>query len=241
MQNYFVGELLGTMILVLLGSGVTANSVLNKCKGVGIGWFGITTGWAFAIMFGIFVAQAAGSIQADINPAVTLSKYYLQVYPDFYQVLLQIVAQIVGAFIGATIVWLAYWPHWELTADKNKKLEIFVTSPAIKHTYGNFFCEVTGTFVLVLGIGALIANANIMGGLTPYLIGILFWSIGLSLGGPTGYSINPARDLGPRLAHAILPIAGKGSSDWNYAWIPFLGPIVGGMLGAIVWNFVFIG
>jgi glycerol uptake facilitator protein len=240
MQSSFIGELLGTMTLILLGCGVVANTLLKESKGASSGWICITAGWAFAVILGIFVAQASGSVQADLNPAVTISKYYLSVYTDFFQVINQIVAQLLGAFIGAVIVWLAYLPHWKETTDKNHKLAVFATSPAIKNIYSNLLCEVIATFVLVLSIGALVSNNAIASGLTPYFVGILVWSIGLSLGGPTGYAINPARDLGPRLAHAILPIAGKGNSDWSYAWIPIVGPVVGGLIGGVVWSFVFI-
>ncbi|MEI8055542.1 MAG: MIP/aquaporin family protein [bacterium] len=240
MQNYFVGELLGTMTLVLLGCGVVANVLLKKCKGEGSGWICITAGWAFAVIFGVFVAQAAGSAQADLNPAVTISKYYLHVYTSFIQVIIQIIAQLIGAFVGAIIVWLAYLPHWKETTDKGCKLGVFATSPAIVDVRSNFLCEAIGTFVLVLGVGALVTNATVAGGLTPYFVGILVWSIGLSLGGPTGYAINPARDFGPRLAHAILPISGKGGSAWSYAWIPIVGPVVGGLFGAVVWSCVFM-
>ncbi|CAL7960545.1 putative glycerol uptake facilitator protein [Gammaproteobacteria bacterium] len=240
MQNYFIGELLGTMTLILLGCGGVANVLLKKCKGENGGWICITAGWAFAVILGVFVAQAAGSAQADINPAVTVSKYCLHIYTCFTQVILQIIAQLIGAFVGAVIVWLAYLPHWKETSDKVHKLGVFATSPAILDLRSNFLCEIIGTFVLVLGIGALVTNTTIIGGLTPYFVGLLVWSIGLSLGGPTGYAINPARDLGPRLAHAILPIPDKGSSDWNYAWVPIAGPIVGSLIGVLVWGFVFI-
>lgn len=240
MQNYFVGEFLGTMTLILLGCGVVANVLLKKCKGEGSGWICITAGWAFAVMLGVFVAQASGSAQADLNPAVTISKYYLHVYTCVTQVFVQIVAQLLGAVVGAVIVWIAYFPHWKETDNKGYKLAVFATSPAIMDVRSNLLCEAVGTFVLILGIGALVSNNSIAGGLTPYFVGILVWSIGLSLGGPTGYAINPARDFGPRLVHAILPIHGKGSSEWSYAWIPIVGPMIGGLLGVIVWNFVFI-
>lgn len=240
MHNYFFGEFLGTMSLTLLGCGVNANMLLKRSKGEGGGWICITAGWAFAVIFGVFIAQASGSPQADLNPAVTIGKYFLGVYACCFQVFLQIIAQLIGAFVGAAIIWLAYFPHWQETADKGHKLGVFATSPAIVDAMSNFTCEVIGTFVLVLCIGALVTNAAITSGLVPYFVGVLVWSIGLSLGGPTGYALNPARDLGPRLAHAILPIHDKGSSEWSYAWIPIVGPIVGATLGVAVWSLVFI-
>lgn len=239
MHNYFFGELFGTMTLIIFGSGVVANVLLKQSKGENSGWIVITAGWAFAVIFGVFVAQAAGSPQADLNPAVSIAKYFLHVYATTAQVILQIIAQIIGAFIGATIVWLAYLPHWKVTENKDFKLSVFATAPAIKHYSSNLLNEIIGTFVLVFGIGALVHSNNMAGGLTPYFVGILVWAIGLSLGGPTGYAINPARDFGPRLAHAILPIAGKGKSDWSYAWVPIIGPVIGGLIGAITWVKIF--
>lgn len=239
MQNFIIGELLGTMTLTLFGCGAVANVLLNKSKGEGGGWICITAGWAFAVMLGVFVAEAAGSAQADINPAVTLSKYFLHTYNSFYQVVAQIIAQIIGAFLGATIVWLAYLPHWRVTENQRVKLVVFATSPEIRCFPSNFLCEAIGTFMLVLGIGVLSNNATVPDGLAPYFVGILVWALGLSLGGPTGYAINPARDLGPRLAHAILPIANKGSSEWTYAWVPIIGPITGALLGTAMWLLVF--
>lgn len=239
MNNYFIGELFGTMTLVIFGCGVVANALLKKSKGENCGWIAITAGWAFGVIFGVFIAQTTGSPQADINPAVTISKYFLHVYSSISQVLLQIAAQILGAFIGATLVWLAYLPHWKETADPQNKLGVFSTAPAIRHLPSNLLTEIIGTFILIIGIGALVTNSSIANGLTPYLVGILVWGIGLALGGPTGYAINPARDLGPRIAHAILPISKKGSSDWAYAWVPVIGPILGSLAGTGFWLMFF--
>jgi glycerol uptake facilitator protein len=235
MHNYFIGELLGTMTLILFGCGVVATVILKNSKGEGGGWICITAGWALGVMFGVCVAQATGSVQADLNPAVTLAKYLLHVYNSWLQVVLQIIAQIIGAFIGATLVWLAYLPHWKATSNQSYKLAVFATSPALRNLPSNLLTEIIGTFVLVIGIGALVTNTNLDKGMLPYFVGLLVWAIGLSFGGPTGYAINPARDFGPRLAHAILPIYKKGSSDWTYAWVPIMGPIIGGILGGLFW------
>lgn len=241
MHNYFIGELLGTMTLTLFGCGAVATAILRKSKGEGGGWICITTGWGFAVMLGVFVAQAAGSMQADINPAVTIGKYFLGIHSySAMHVLMRIVAQLVGGFIGAVLVWLAYLPHFKATENRRNKLVVFCTSPEIKHIPSNFLCEVIGTFILILGVGALFNNQHISIGIAPYFVGLLVWAIGLSLGGPTGYAINPARDLGPRIAHAVLPIVGKGNSEWAYSIIPIIAPVVGAMLGVAVWMLVFM-
>lgn len=239
MHSVFLGEFLGTATLVLLGCGVGANSVLKRSKGEGAGWLAICSGWAFAFAFGIFVAQAGGSPYADINPAVTLGKYLLGIYPSPVVAGVVMLCQLAGAFFGAAIVWLAYLPHWNATFNQRRKLSVFVTIPEIRHYPSNLICEIIGTFVLVVGIGALVSKPDIDPGLLPYLIGILVLGIGLSLGGPTGFAINPARDLGPRIAHTVLPIHDKGKSDWAYAWVPILGPFAGGVLGAAAWLFLF--
>lgn len=241
MCGYFTGELLGTMSLVILGGGVVANVLLAKSKGFNGGWITIATGWFVAVVIGVFVAQSAGAPNADINPAVSLAKYILGYY-TISQLLCVILAQLIGAFIGGIIVWLAYLPHWKATEDKTFKLLVFSTVPAIRHYPSNLLCEVIGTCLLVFGVGAIFGHATMDHptiGLGPYLVGVLVWGIGLSLGGPTGYAINPARDLGPRFAHFVLPIAGKGSSDWRYAWVPVIGPLIGGALGAILWRLFF--
>lgn len=234
MLEQCLGEFFGTMILIILGDGVVASTLLKESKGYQGGWLAITTGWFIAVVMGVFVAQFTGSKNADINPAITLAKYWMQFYP-LNQTIWFMVAQLAGAFIGAIFVWLAYLPHWEKTHETNIKLMVFSTQPAIRAYPYNLLCEALATAVLVLGIAAILGKTTLdapVNGLGPYLAGVLVWGIGLSLGGPTGYAINPARDLGPRLAHALLPIAGKGGSDWAYAWVPILGPILGSIIAA---------
>jgi glycerol uptake facilitator protein len=229
----FTAEVLGTMLLVLLGDGVVAGVLLNKSKAQNAGWMVITTGWALAVAIAVY---AVGRISgAHINPAVTIGLAVAGKFP-WAEVPRYIAAQFIGAFLGAVLVWLAYLPHWAETEDKGSKLTVFSTVPAIRRYPANLVTEIVGTFVLVLGVLAITANAApIQSGLTPLLIGFLVWAIGLSLGAPTGYAINPARDLAPRIAHALLPIAGKGGSDWSYAWVPVVGPAVGGVVGAVVY------
>ena len=233
----FLGELLGTMFLIILGDGVVAAVLLNKSKAQNAGWIVITTGWAFAVLVGVFVAQATGSAAAYINPAVTIAAI-IRGSQDATQGVLLIVAEFIGAFLGAVLVWAMYLPHWAETADKGLKLAVYSTGPAIRNTTTNLISEIIGTFVLVFGVfsifGKLAIPSGAAGGLGPYLVACLVWGIGLSLGGPTGYAINPARDLGPRIAHFLLPIAGKGDSDWGYSWIPVVGPIIGGAIAAIL-------
>jgi glycerol uptake facilitator protein len=226
----FLGELLGTFFLILLGDGVVANVLLKQTKGHNGGLIVITTGWAFAVMIGVFVSQKFGSQAAHLNPALTIAFAFQS--GDWTNVLPFISAQMIGAFLGATMVWLFYYPHWKVTDDQGAKLGIFCTGPAIRHYSSNLLGEIVGTFVLFVGVSSIYAELGT--GIAPFLVGMLVLAIGNSLGGTTGYAINPARDLGPRLAHALLPIAGKGTSDWNYAWIPILGPIIGGLLGVLL-------
>lgn len=231
----FLAEIIGTMILIILGNGVVAGVVLNKSKAQNSGWIVITFGWGLAVAVAVY---AVGSISgAHINPAVTIGLASIGEFP-WADVPMYILAQMIGAIIGSVIVWLHYLPHWGETAEQDLKLAVFSTGPAIKNTPANLISEIIGTFVLVLGILAIGAN-EFTEGLNPLVVGFLILAIGLSLGGPTGYAINPARDLGPRIAHAILPIAGKGSSDWGYSWVPVVGPIIGGILGAIFYNTFF--
>lgn len=225
--NPFLGELIGTMVLILLGNGVVANVILQRSKAAQAGWMVITTGWAFAVCIAVFVAQHFGSSAAHLNPAVTLALAIRD--QQFDQVLPFCTAQLLGAMVGAKLVWLHYWPHWALTTDQGDKLACFATAPAVRHPWANLFSELLGTLVLTVGVGSLYAAEK--SGLAPFLVGVLVWSIGLSLGGTTGYAINPARDLGPRLVHTLLPIPGKGSSDWAYSWVPVVGPLLGGALG----------
>jgi glycerol uptake facilitator protein len=243
----FIGELLGTMTLLLLGNGVVAGVLLKSSKAESGGWIVITAGWGFAVVSGVFVAQATGSPGAAINPAVTVA-VLVQGNISPTQAAIEIAGQMIGAIIGATLVWLHYLPHWKATEDPGLKLAAFSTAPAIRNTGTNLISEIIGTFVLVFVVfsifgagltGLTPAEAsgqavNLANNLYPYLVGVLVWGIGLSLGGPTGYAINPARDLGPRIAHAILPIAGKGDSDWSYSWIPVVGPIIGGIIAALL-------
>src|SRR5215471_11583062 len=227
MQTY-LAEAIGTMMLVLLGDGVVANVVLARTKGQNSGWIVITMGWGVAVALAVY---AVGRISgAHLNPAVTIALATIGSFP-WAQVPGYIAAQIAGGFIGAVLVWLAYLPHWGATADPASKLGVFSTGPAIRSTAGNVICEVIGTAMLLFGVLAIAANAQ--GWTKPGDIDLsLVFSRGLSLGGPTGYALNPARDLGPRLAHALLPIPGKGSSDWSYAWIPVIAPVIGGIAGA---------
>jgi glycerol uptake facilitator protein len=233
----FTGELIGTMLLVLLGDGVVAGCLLNRSKAQNGGWIVITTGWGLAVAMAVY---AVGRISgAHINPAVTLALAAAGKFP-WASVPGYIAAQMLGAFLGAVLVWLAYLAHWPGTGDQVSKLSVFSTVPAVRRPPLNFLTETIGTFVLVLGVLAIIANqAPIQSGLNPLLVGFLVWSIGLSLGGPTGYAINPARDLAPRIAHALLPIPDKGGSDWSYSWVPVAGPLVGGVLGAVAYVALF--
>jgi glycerol uptake facilitator protein len=234
MQAY-LGEFIGTMLLILLGDGVVAAVLLRNSKAENSGWIVITWGWAIAVAVAVYcVVQFSG---AHINPAVTIGLASTGGF-DWAQVPGYIIAQFLGAFVGAVLVWLAYLPHWGETDDAGLKLGVFCTAPAIYNTPANITTEVIGTFVLVFGVLGILAN-DLATGLGPLLIGLLVLGIGLSLGGPTGYAINPARDLGPRIAHAVLPIAGKGGSDWGYSWIPVVAPIIGGILGAVAYNALF--
>lgn len=236
MTSPFLGEFLGTMILILLGNGVVAGVVLKRSKAEGSGWIVITAGWAFAVMAGVFTSIACGSSDAHLNPAVTLG--FAVRTGDFGKVAPYLTAQLLGALAGAALVWLHYLPHWKETPDAPTKLACFCTAPAIRAMIPNLLSEIIGTFVLVFVVGAIFSKSvsatGPAGGLGAYLVGSLVWGIGLSLGGTTGYAINPARDFGPRLAHTILPIAGKGGSDWSYAGIPIVGPLVGGALAGWV-------
>ncbi|OLC09961.1 MAG: aquaporin [Gemmatimonadetes bacterium 13_1_40CM_66_11] len=221
MTSPLLGEFLGTMVLILLGNGVVAGVLLKRTKAEGSGWIVITAGWA--------------STDAHLNPAVTLG--FAARAGDFAKFAPYFVAQLLGAIAGGALVWLHYLPHWKETPDGALKRACFCTAPAIRQVIPNLLSEVIGTFVLVFVVGAIfskaVATTGPAAGLGPYLVGSLVWGIGLSLGGTTGYAINPARDLGPRIAHALLPIAGKASSDWNYASIPVFGPLLGGVLAGL--------
>jgi glycerol uptake facilitator protein len=236
MTSPVLGEFLGTMILVLLGDGVVAAVLLKRSKAEGSGWLVITAGWAFAVMAGVFTAIACGSSDAHLNPAVTIG--FAMRDGNFAKFAPYLAAQMLGAMTGAALVWLHYLPHWKETPDTAAKLGCFCTAPAIRNTATNLLSEIIATFALVFVVGAIfsksVSASGPAAGLGPYIVGSLVWGIGLSLGGPTGYAINPARDFGPRLAHAFLPIAGKGSSDWGYAPIPVIGPLIGGLLAGVL-------
>ncbi|UOY92053.1 aquaporin family protein [Ectobacillus sp. JY-23] len=236
-MSAFLGELIGTMVLLILGGGVCAGVTLKKSLAQNAGWMVVTMGWGLAVAV---AAYAVGSISgAHLNPALTLALAFSDSFP-WEQVPLYITAQMIGAFLGATVVFFHYLPHWKETEDAGAKLGVFATGPAIYHPFANLLSELIGTFILVFGILAIGAN-KFTDGLNPFIVGFLVVSIGLSLGGTTGYAINPARDLGPRLAHFLLPIPGKGASNWRYAWIPIVGPILGGSLGGMFYRTVFVG
>jgi glycerol uptake facilitator protein len=238
-----LAELFGTAILVVLGDGVVANVVLRQTKGHNAGWIVITAGWAFGVTIAVYAVNSISG--AHLNPAVSIALASIGTFP-WARVPGYIAAQVAGGFLGGLLVWLAYLPHWKATPEPESKLAVFCTGPAIRQTGPNLLSEVIGTFILVLAILAVLSPGNFVPGsdlakgIGPVLVGVIVMAIGLSLGGTTGYAINPARDLGPRLAHALLPISGKGSSDWSYAWIPVVGPIIGGLLGALgydlMWN-----
>jgi glycerol uptake facilitator protein len=234
MENIFVSELIGTAILILLGDGVVAAVLLNESKAQNGGWIVITLGWGMAVAMAVYaVGQFSG---AHINPAVTIGFATIGT-TEWGDVPQYLAGEFAGAFLGACLVYLAYLPHWGGTEDPGLKLAVFSTGPAVRKPGMNFVTEVIGTVVLVMGVLAIVDTGNeLTSGLAPLLIGLLVLSIGLSLGGPTGYAINPARDLGPRIAHAVLPIAGKGDSDWQYSWIPVAGPLAGGIVGAVLYN-----
>jgi glycerol uptake facilitator protein len=239
-MNPFCGEILGTALLILFGDGTVANVVLAKSKAQNAGWIVVVTGWAMGVYVGAFtVASISG---AHLNPAVTLGLAITGKF-SWSQAPIYLAGQMIGAMIGAALVWLAYLPHWSQTTDPEAKRSIFCTAPAIHRPLANLLCEVIGTLALMLGIFGIkgaVMQQNIgaavpldMGALGMIPVAFLVWGIGLALGGPTGYAINPARDLGPRIMHAVLPIAGKGGSDWGYAWVPVAGPVIGAALAAV--------
>jgi glycerol uptake facilitator protein len=241
MHGPFFGEFMGTLVLVLMGNGVVANVVLKKTLGENAGWLVICTGYGLGVMAGVLTAIACGSSAAHINPAVTLGMAIAS--GDFSNVGMFWAAQILGAMAGATLVWLHYLPHWSVTPDKGSKLACFSTGPAIPSMGSNLFSEALGTFMLVAIIGAIFSKSVSLSGpapaVGPFLVGLAVWAAGLSLGGTTGFAINPARDLGPRIMHAILPIPGKGDSNWGYSWIPVAGGLIGGAVAGVLIKFHF--
>lgn len=250
-MEVYLAEFIGTMILILLGDGVVAGVLLRQSKAENSGWIVITFGWGMAVAIAVYSVGAISG--AHINPAVTVGLASVGAFP-FAMVPGYIIAQLLGAFTGAVLVYFAYLNHWAPTAEPALKLGVFATAPEIPNTVANFITEVIGTAMLVFGVLAISANAQQINsasevdlaavfstGIQPLLIGFLVFSIGLSLGGPTGYAINPARDLGPRIAHAVLPIPGKGGSDWAYSWIPVVAPLVGGVVGAVLYTILGFG
>ena len=234
-MSSYLGEFIGTLLLILLGNGVVASVVLKGSKSENAGWLVIVMGWGLAVSFAIY---AVGSISgAHLNPAVTIALAYVGSV-EWTEVPMYILAQLLGAFAGAILVWIQFHPHWKRTEDSSAKLAVFCTAPAIRSVIPNLISEIIATAVLILGLLILGGN-SFAEGLNPLVVGALIISIGLSLGGTTGFAINPARDLGPRIAHFVLPISGKRDSDWSYAWIPIVGPIIGGLLGAFLHQTIF--
>ena len=247
-MEVYLAEFVGTLILCLLGNGVVAAVLLRKSKAENSGWIVITFGWGLAVAVAVYAVGAISG--AHINPAVTVGLASIGVFP-WAQVPGYVIAQLLGAFCGAVLAYVVYLEHWKETDDPTLKLGVFSTIPEIRNTVSNLVTEVIATAMLVFGVVAIVANANNFAdadlgaifsvGVVPLIIGFLVLSIGLSLGGPTGYAINPARDLGPRIAHAVLPIPGKGGSDWSYSWIPVVGPLVGGVIGAFLYQLLGFG
>lgn len=243
-MSSFIAELLGTMLLILLGEGVVANVLLKGTKGNGAGWITITTAWALAVFVGVVVAGPFSG--AHLNPAITIGFAISGLFP-WDHVVSYIVAQILGAAVGATLVWLFYYDHFTISDNKADKLAIFCTIPAIHHYPINLFSEVIGTFVLMFSVFYISAGTFVdastsmevavgLGSIGAIPVAFIVWVIGLALGGTTGYAINPARDLGPRIMHQLLPIQGKGKSGWEYAWIPVVGPIAGAMIATFLFK-----
>ena len=232
-MNYFLGEFIGTAMLIILGNGVVANVLLNKSKGQNSGWIVIVFGWSMAVFVGVYMSAAASG--AHINPAVTLAFAWLgkitwDVVPAY------IAAQVLGAMAGQLFVYIAYRPHYTATENVDLKMATFCTSPAIRSPFNNLFTEIIGTFILILGVLFIASPQSSLGALDALPVALLVLGIGLSLGGPTGYAINPARDLGPRIMHFILPMKNKRDSDWSYSWIPVVGPIIGSIAAALVFQ-----
>lgn len=229
----FLAEIIGTALLIIFGNGVVANVLLTKSKGNNGGWIVITLGWAMGVFVAVYTV--AGYSGAHLNPAVTIALATAEKF-DWANVPLYIAAQFLGATLGALIVWIAYRQHFNETKEQDLQLAVFCNAPAIRSPLNNLLTEIIGTFVLVFGIFYILPASNSLGALNALPVALLVLAIGLSLGGPTGYAINPARDLGPRIMHSILPIKGKGGSDWSYSWIPVVGPVIGGVLAALVFK-----
>lgn len=238
-MDLFIAEFFGTMTLLIFGTGVVAGVVLKGTKSNSSGWIVITFGWGLGVAVAVY---AVGYISgAHINPAVTVAELVAGNL-SFGDAIGYIVAQLLGAGVGSAIVFYMYYPHYKMEENPGAKLATFSTGPAVRHTPSNFLSEVVGTFILLFGIqGINAAGSGVAGGLGPLLVGLLVVGIGLTLGGTTGYAINPARDLGPRIAHFLLPVPGKGGSDWNYSWIPVVAPLIGGTLGLLAYQAIFNG
>lgn len=231
-MNAFIGEVIGTFILVLLGNGVVAACILNKTKAQNSGWIAIVLGWGMAVTVAVYISGFLSG--AHLNPAVTIAmaiigNFSWNLVPSY------IIAQFIGAILASIALYLHYYPHWSKTKEADAILACFSTGPAIRHTASNLFGEALGTAILVITVMAISAN-NVVSGFGALIVGFVVIGIGFSLGATTGYAINPARDLGPRLVHALLPIPNKGENDWSYAWIPVIGPIIGGVIGAVIYN-----
>ena len=240
----FLAEIVGTMLLVIFGDGVVANVVLARSKGHNAGWIVIAAGWAAGVTIAVYAVNALSG--AHLNPAVTIALAAIGKF-EWARVPAYVLAQTIGALLGGVLVWLTYLPHWALTDDAGAKLAVFCTGPAVRRPAANVLSEAIATGALVVGLLSvltpknLVPNSGFETGFAPLLVGVIVFGIGLSLGGSTGYAINPARDLGPRLAHALLPIPGKGTSDWGYAWVPVIGPIIGGVGGALLYRMLWGG
>ncbi len=235
-MSAFLGEMIGTMLLILLGDGVVANVVLKRTKGNNAGWIVISFAWAMAVFVGVFISSAVS--KAHLNPAVTVSLAAAGQFP-WAEVPIYIAAQMIGAALGAFLVWVHYMPHFAATDDADAKLGVFCTGPAIRHTPSNFMGEVIGTFVLIFAVLHITKPDGGLGSLDALPVALVVLVIGLALGGTTGYAINPARDLSPRIMHALLPIPNKRDGDWGYAWIPIIGPFVGGLLAVALFRAAF--
>ncbi len=232
----FIGEFIGTMVLILLGNGVVANVVLSKTKGHNSGWIVITAGWGFAVAIAAYLVGPISG--AHLNPAVSFAML-LQHKLTISTFGMYVLAQMLGAMLGAILVFMSYKKHYDSTQNEAAILATFATGAEIPHHWWNLVTEIVGTAVLILGIMGINQSANAVAGMGAFLVGILVWSIGLSLGGATGYAINPARDLGPRIIHFILPIKNKGNSQWAYAWVPFIGPLLGALVAVYIGKMIF--
>lgn len=234
-MNIFSGELIGTFLLILLGDGVVANVLLHKTNGNNSGWIVITFGWAMAVFTGVYISAPHSG--AHLNPAVTIALAYLDKV-SWNDVPTYLGAQMLGAMLGAITVWIAYHRHFAASEDAHAKLAVFVTGPSIRSPFHNLLTEIIATFVLIFGVLQIVAPANSLGALDALPVALLVLGIGLSLGGPTGYALNPARDLGPRIVHALLPIRAKASSDWAYSWVPIIGPLIGAVIAAVLFQYM---